>query len=343
MAARWRIFQMSRLCLYFRREPERDRWVAGDRLVRPLLRRIVRGRARVSGLGKVFSNLCLGLDRLGIRYAVNLPFATLSDDDRVGVIGLGRYALDGYRRAKPVVAGPGLMTHPSEWPDLCERYPVVRYLQHSTWANDVYKPYFGDKCAIWPVGIDTQAWAPGDPREKRFDFLIYDKIRWRREQLVPNFLEPIRAELTRRKLSFVEIRYGQYDEQQYRQALRQSRAMLFLCEHESQGLACQECLASGVPVLAWDQGWCLDPNRFAWGDPEIAATSVPYFDDRCGMRFGGIEQFPDKLSEFLGRRSAMAPRDYILDNLTLEQSSRRYLQILDEAQNVANRAALCAE
>jgi hypothetical protein len=323
---------MRRVCLYFVREPERDRWITGDRFVRPIVRRLARGQPRASGPAKVFTNLCLGLDRLGIGYEVNLPFERLQDDDLVGVIGLGRQALHGYRRRNPIVAGPCLMTHPSEWPDLCQCYPVVRYLQHSAWANAVYKPYYGGRCEIWPVGIDTDSWMPGEPRDKQFDFLVYDKIMWQREQTVPRLLEPIRAELRRRKLRFVEIRYGQYREERYRRALRQSRAMLFLCEHESQGLAYQECLASGVPVLAWDQGWWLDPNRFAWGDPEVPATSVPYFDGRCGLRFRAIDEFAERLSEFLDRRSEMAPREYIFDNLSLEKCSGHYLQILSDTK-----------
>jgi hypothetical protein len=329
---------MSRICLYFRNPPDRDRWLPGDRFVRPLVQRLWRGH-RPGGLSKVFGNLRLGLDRLGISYLINPPFAVLRPDDRIGVLGIGRHALDGYDRPNPLVAGIGLMTHPSEWPDLCERYPVVRYLQHSAWTNAVYKRYFGDKCEIWPVGIDTESWLVGEPRAKQCDFLIYDKIMWRRDEMVPRLLEPIKAELQRRKLSFMEIRYGQYNEQQYRQALWRSGAMLFLCEHESQGLAYQECLASGVPVLAWDQGWWLDPNRFAWGDPEIPATSVPYFDERCGVRFRDIEEFPERLGEFLDRRAVMAPRDYILENLTLEKCSGHYLQILDDARVVRKTAA----
>jgi hypothetical protein len=322
---------MSRICLYYRAEPPRDRVVRGDRFIRPWLRRLLRGPARLGGVDKVFANLCLGLDRLGIAYEVNLPFPDLTEGDRVGVLGRGRYALEGYDLPIPIVAGIGLMTHPSEWPDLCEFFPIVRYLQPSAWTNAVYKPYYGEKCAIWPVGIDTDLWSPASTGDKKFDFLVYDKIMWRREEMVPRLLAPIRAELQRRKLAFTEIRYGHYSEKQYREALRLSRAMLFLCEHESQGLAYQECLAAGVPVLAWDQGCWLDPNRFAWGDPEVPATSVPYFDERCGVRFSGIEEFSERLGEFLDRTAVMAPRDYILDNLTLEKCSAHYLQILDDA------------
>src|SRR5689334_12938444 len=121
---------MNRICLYYRREPERNRWVPGDRFVRPLVRRIIRGRPRPGGIDKVFINLCLGLDRLGQHYEVNLPFEQLRDDDRVGVLGVGRYSLVGYDRPNPIVAGIGLMTHPSEWPSLLADYPVAFYLQH---------------------------------------------------------------------------------------------------------------------------------------------------------------------------------------------------------------------
>src|ERR1700739_1528324 len=117
---------MSRICLYYRAEPPRDRVVRGDRFIRPWLRRLLRGPARLGGVDKVFANLCLGLDRLGIAYEVNLPFHDLTEGDRVGVLGRGRYALEGYDLPIPIVAGIGLMTHPSEWPDLCELFPIVR-------------------------------------------------------------------------------------------------------------------------------------------------------------------------------------------------------------------------
>lgn len=321
----------SRLCLYYRFEPERDRWIPGDRFIRPLVRRMVRGKPRLGGVEKVFVNLCLGLDRLQVPYEVNLPFHKLRDGDRVGVLGRGRFSLEGYDRPNPIVAGIGLMTHPSEWPSLCEEYPVVKYLQHSDWATDVYRPYFGEKCERWPVGIDTDRWRPDSEVNKEFDFLIYNKVRWNSEKYERELVGPIREKLQRLGLRFKEIRYGFYEEEDFRKRLGECRAMIFLCEHESQGLAYQECLATNVPVLAWDQGFCLDPNRFQWGTPVIPASSVPYFNFCCGERFKNLDEFDDKLEPFLDRlrTNKLHPRDYILENLTLEKCSADFLRLFD--------------
>ena len=322
---------MSRVCLYFKRAPERDRWLPGDRFVRPAIRRLIRGKPHPGGPGKVFINLCLGLERLGVHYEVNLPFDQLKTDDRVGVIGgVGGHVLDGYDRPNLIVAGPGLMTHPSEWPTLCEEYPIKYYVQHCEWAAAVYRPYFGEaRCAIWPVGIDTDTWTAGDPKD--IDLLVYDKIRWDRGPDQPELVRRVLAAAARRNLKSVTLRYGAYKETDYRDLLRRARAMVFLCEHESQGIGCQECLSSDVPVLAWDQGFCLDPNRFAWGDPVIPATSVPHFDARCGERFAGLADFEEKLDLFVDRIRAQAyrPRDYILENLTLAASARHFLTFFD--------------
>lgn len=248
---------MSRLCLYYKRRPEQDRWFPGDRYLRPPVRRIVRGAPVQGGVDKVFVNLCRGLDKLSVPYEVNLPFRQLRDTDQVGILGLGRHALRGYDRPNPIVAGIGLMTHPSEWPTLFEEYPVVRYLQHSKWAANVYRSYFGDRCAIWPVGIDTEFWSPSGTQRNRHDFLIYDKIRWNYDLISSELLTPIRLMLNERRLSYEELRYGFYSPETYKAALARCRAIIFLCEHESQGLAYQECLSSNVPILAWDQGQCL--------------------------------------------------------------------------------------
>jgi hypothetical protein len=326
---------MSRLCLYYRQEPERDRWFAGDRFIRPVLRRLLRRTPRPGGVEKVFINLSLGLDRLGERYEVNLPFKKLRADDRVAILGRGLNCLRGYDRPNRIVAGIGLMTHPSEWPRLCEEFPVVRYLQHSEWCDRLYRPYYGDRCRIWPVGINTDEWQPDTTTARSTDFLIYEKVRWDIPKLTQTLLDPIRTELTARGLAFETIRYGSYTPAQFKDALARARALIYLSSHESQGLACQEAMAAGVPVLAWDNGRVLDPERFKWNpaQPEIPATSVPYFDQRCGLRFRDFTEFPPQLTEFQARiqSGGFAPRSYVLENLTLEKCARQFLSIVNEA------------
>jgi hypothetical protein len=320
--------------IYYRLPPETDRWVPGDRWVRPIIRRLVRGPRVPSGIDLVFLNLVAGLRQLRVPFRVNRPWREIRPGDRVGVMGRGRHCLTGYDRPNRLVAGVALMTHPSEWPTLCEDYPVATYLQHCEWAAAIYRPYYGaERCATWAVGIDTVAWRPGVTEEATTDFLLYDKIRWDYERRGPELLAPIRELLRSRGLSFEEIRYGSYRREQYATALRRCRSLLFLCEHESQGLAYQEAMAAGLPVLAWDPGEWLDPRRFEWGTPHVPATSVPYFDQRCGERFRDFAAFPEVLGRFMEnlRSGRYAPRDYVLEHLTLERCARHYIQLLNDA------------
>jgi hypothetical protein len=324
--------------LVYRTPAETDRWLPGDRWVRPLVRRVVRGPRIPSGIDKVFLNLAAGLKELGVPFKVNRPWHEIQPGDRVGVIGRDRACLAGYDRPNPIVAGVALMTHPAEWPTLCEEYPVRRYVQHCEWAIALYRPYFGaDRCAVWPVGIDTNAWRPSPQRTPTTDFLLYDKVRWEHDRYEAELLRPIREQLTRNGLSFEEIRYGQYRPEHYAAALGRCRALLFVCEHESQGLAYQEAMSAGLPVLAWDPGEWLDPARFAWGTPHVPATSVPYFDTRCGERFRSADEFGEALGRFQEnlRAGRYSPREYMLENLTLRHGAQRYLELLDAAASEA--------
>ena len=112
------------------------------------------------------------------------------------------------------------------------------------------------------------------------------------------------------------------------------KSILFLTENETQGFAYNEMLSMGVPILAWNCGrWC-DPNRFLYGLSEVPATSVPYWDARCGEIFRGKSDFQEKFGVFLdGVNSGFyKPRDYVLDNLRLDQGAVNYLHILEEAR-----------
>lgn len=319
---------MARICLYYR-PLDPDRWFKGDRHLRAWVRRLVRGKPRAGGIGRVFLNLCEGLRRIGAEFSVNPPFSQIMPDDQVVVLGIGRDVLLGYDRPNPIVAGIALLAQPADWPTLFEDYPVATYLQHSAWAADLYRPYFGDRCGVWPVGIDTGLWAPAD-KPKSQDFVLYLKTDEVPQATQAALTSQVTSVLTNAGLTFSLIRYGHYREEEYRAALSQARGMIFLSPHESQGLACEECLACDVPVLAWDPG--ITVERPAGYEPTVS-TSVPYFDERCGVRFKSPEDFGEALKSFIDGRDQgrFAPRKFILESLTLEKAASHMCAILDAA------------
>jgi hypothetical protein len=323
------------LNLFF--EDKDDRWFSGDRHIRRALRRLLLGRPQMNGQLRVFLNLCAGLDRLGIRYRVNDYDYILKHPEELACI-IGRsFVLDRIKWTNPILLGVAVYNHPLDDPDLFRRLPVKSMLVPCDWYADMCRAHWPDVEA-WPVGIDTDAWAPSPAAEKTVDVLLYDKIRWERDRYVPELLEPIRARLKAEGRSFSEIRYGNYTEHDYQAALNRCRAMIFLCEHESQGLACQQALASGIPIFAWDRGgpW-QDPDYFPHKVRfERGVSSVPYWDERCGMKFADIRGFKADWQAFWMRSAAgdFTPRDYILDNLTLEKRALQYYEI---AQAVMQR------
>jgi glycosyltransferase involved in cell wall biosynthesis len=324
---------LKKIHLYFLTEPPGDHFVKGDRYLIRLIKKLFVPNKRISGVKKVFINLCKGFDELKVDYDVNLPSKKIKAGEPVVVLGTGRYALKNYSAPNKIIAGIALMTHPSEWPDLFEKYPVATYLQHSVWARDLYAAHYGaDKCSIWPAGIDTKKWSPDSSVPKQYDFLVYNKIMWNKAETYDKLARPIIARLEQMGLTYIEIVYGNYQEAEYFELLNHTKALIFLCEHESQGFACCEAMSMNVPVFAWDQGWYLDPHlKTTWHEPNpVPASSVPFFDDTCGMKFTGPEDFSSKIGDFWKNVKAgvYRPRDYILQNLTLKKGAQAILDLI---------------
>jgi hypothetical protein len=105
---------------------------------------------------------------------------------------------------------------------------------------------------------------------------------------------------------------------------------VFLCEHETQGLAYQEALAMDVPILAWDEGVLVDPHLQPFLPEGVTVSSVPYFDDRCGLRFRH-EALQSQFTQFWRQLSTYRPRDYVVEKLSMAESARRYLAFYNSA------------
>ena len=316
----------------FYEEPDPDRWIPFDRHPRRLVRRLLRGKPRPGGQTRVFLNLCAGLDRIGVPYRVNdYRHAQQNPDELVCIVGKPS-VLERIQWKNPILFGAAVYSHPLDDPTLLERLRVSKVLVPGPWMKEMCLPYWGERVEAWPVGIDTAAWVPTE--EKTVDVLLYDKVRWEHDAFETALIEPVRSALRARGHSFLEIRYGFYREEDYRSALAKCRAMIFLCEHETQGIAYQQALACNVPILAWDRGgYWQDPSYYPHKVKFKNVSSVPYWDERCGAKFTRADEFENVWSSFWEGvlASRFKPRDYIMENLTLEKCASAYLKFCDEA------------
>lgn len=324
--------------LLFYREYERDRYFRYDRYIRRAVRPVYKrftGGQRVTGFGVWCQLLIRALQQVGHEVRLNdFRSARAHPDYPVGLVGCPQL-LDGWELPNPAVLGPAMFDHPLLAPNLMMDPRFRYYLVTCEWMRRMFVPYFGGACGDWHAGIDTDDWYDLSHDDKHVDVLLYDKVRWNRDELVPSLIAPIEDELARRGLRFVTIRYGEYQHGSYQTLLGRSRSMIFLCEHETQGMAYQEALASNVPVLAWDNGYWLDPRRPEFDPEPVPATSVPYFDESCGERFKSIDQFSATLDRFLAALPQYAPRAYVQTHLSLESSAAQYLRFYNALFDVA--------
>ncbi|MBS0250020.1 MAG: glycosyltransferase [Proteobacteria bacterium] len=233
--------------------------------------------------------------------------------------------LDRVQLPNPAIFGPGDPGYPDEAGIVAQRPSIERIIQPSQWYVDFYQPYCVNKLMVWPAGIDTDKIPDASVFPKYVDVLIYDKIRWNYDETYNSIIEPLKHKLNSSGLSFEIIRYEHYLPRDYAKYLKRAKTMAFVCEHETQGLACEQAMASNVPVFAWDEGQLADPKQIPYVQSDLRVSSVPYFDDRCGVRFTRANMM-ERFDAFWQARESFRPRDYIVETLSMEKCGSSYLE-----------------
>lgn len=265
---------------------------------------------RTSGPRKVVANLIKGLDQIGYPYVVNARLDACQrlwiHDDTEALMQVPSL------RGVSAIVGPNLYVMPKEIPSSLDLSGTL-YLQPSSWVTRLWENagFRSAPTAVWPVGIDTEAFFPTDSSKKQV--LVYFKKR------APEELAHAEALLKERSVPYQVVRYGKYDERSYRTLLANARYVLWIGCPESQGIGLEEALASDVPALVWD-------SSGTWGT-DIGATSVPYFDDRCGIVIVQKDQLADAVGRMEKEAGSFSARSFILENLTLEKQARAFVDL----------------
>jgi glycosyltransferase involved in cell wall biosynthesis len=326
---------LKHLNLFYEQPPHRDRRFRFDRYLQRFKVFLRRGTSPW-GQMRVFLNLCNGLKKIPVPYMVNNYEYIKRHPEEIACIVGKETVLNKLNWKNPILYGPNIYDHPIDDPDLLQRLPIKQILVPSEWYRQMCEQAWGELVTVWTSGVDTDKWMPQPRAEKDIDFLIYNKVFWDYEQRELDLVQPIRTALTARGLKVAEIRYDYYREHYFRSLLKRSRAMIFLSAHESFGFARMQAHSCDLPVLAWDPGgFWPDPEYYPHKVQFAPVSSVPYWDDRCGVRFRTIDEFPGKLTEFLDklRSESFAPREFVMEDFTLEKKAREYLETVQKLEH----------
>ena len=269
----------------------------------------------MNGPHKVINNLIKSLDQEKIDYAIN--------EEKYEHNFLVQYDATAHDKHSKIeqdttIIGPQVWLFDGYGQFLIENQNYYKkIIAPSQWVKDKFINKFSlpeDKVAVWPVGIEEF----NNTREINYDCLIYFK---RRDQ---SELDAVKKFLVDNGFSYRMVEYGTYSEDGFKQLVNSAKFCFLINGTESQGIAVQEIMSMGVPIIAWDIKEWLDQGEAY----RVPATSVPFWDERCGEKFFTVDEMGETFDNFYARINDYNPKDYVHDNLSFKSSVNTLLDIL---------------
>ena len=271
--------------------------------------------ATMNGPHKVVDNLIKSLDQEKIDYSIN--------EEKYEHNFLIQYDATAHEKHSKIeqdttIIGPQVWMFDGYGQFLIENQNYYKkIIAPSEWVKNKFITKFNlpeDKLAVWPVGIEEF----DNIREPNYDCLIYFK---RRDQ---SELDAVKKFLVDNGLSYRMVEYGTYGEDGFKQLVNSAKFCFLINGTESQGIAVQEIMSMGVPIISWDIKEWLDQGE----DYRVPATSIPYWDERCGEVFFNIDDLEVTFSKFYATLDKYDPKAFVKDTLSFECSVKTLLDIL---------------
>lgn len=278
------------------------------------------------GPSSVIRSLCCGLSQLKIPFNYN-PHNQNDVGDIVIVLSdihqLTRAMhLKHEKKINRLLAGPLLMVRSNEYNHIAASPEIDMYLVNSIWTKISYiedEPSLKAHIAIWPAGINENYWKPTTLKDpiNNHHVLVYQKTN--NNQLVQN----VQNLLKKYNFQAINIVYGSYNIEQYKQALEQSLFAIVIGNSESQGIALAEAWAMNVPTLVYNLR-----KYSASGKTFTINSFCPYLTDKTGIDWreldeleGWIKSMPLCINEF-------SPRSWVLENMTDVVCTKKLLDLI---------------
>ena len=272
--------------------------------------------ATMNGPHKVVDNLIKSLDQEKLEYAIN--------EEKYEHNFLVQYDATAHEKHSKIeqdttIIGPQVWMFDGYGQFLIENQNFYKkIIAPSEWVKNKFITKFNlpeDKLSVWPVGIEEF----NNIREVNYDCLIYFK---RRDQ---SELDAVKKFLVSNGLSYRMVEYGTYGEDGFKQLVNSAKFCFLINGTESQGIAVQEIMSMGVPIIAWDIKEWLDQGEAY----RVPATSIPYWDERCGEVFFNKDELEETFSKFYATINEYDPKSFIRDNLSFSKTVEQLMEIFN--------------
>ena len=272
--------------------------------------------ATMNGPHKVVDNLIKSLEQEKINYAIN--------EEKYEHNFLVKYDATAHEKHSKIeqdttIIGPQVWMFDGYGQFLIENQNYYKkIIAPSQWVKDKFINKFNlpeNKLSVWPVGIEIF----NNERDITYDCLIYFKRRDQKE------LDAVKQFLDNKNLTYKMVEYGGYGEDKFKNLVNQAKFCFLINGTESQGIAVQEIMSMGVPIIAWDIKEWLDQGEAY----RVPATSIPYWDERCGEVFFNIDDLEVTFSKFYATLDQYDPKAFIKDNLCFSKTAEQLMEIFN--------------
>jgi len=265
---------------------------------------------------------------LNTKYNIDYKFGTKEEINDYDIIFSPSYPIntETYKNKK-FIFGPHFSVFPTE------KFLLINntsnnsvYIQPSTWAAQVWRNMGAEKympILRQPFPVDIDKFSPKENGGNKV--MVYYKAR------DPNEMNFLLNFLNFKNITYRIFDYKQrYNEEDYLNYLQQCKYGIVLDAHESQGFAIEEALSCNVPLLVWGAKTMNQEYRSNYGN--IPCTTIPYWDETCGEYFYEANELENKYNVFINNLEDYKPREYILNNLSVEKCAEHFLQLCKTEQ-----------
>ena len=199
---------------------------------------------------------------------------------------------------------------------LTKKYPYIKKLVATKIAlknaQELDVNFISESAIVLPSGVISELDLNKnlDLKSRNSKCLIYYKKRPVEE------LNDIISFLKSQNYEFEIFEYGKYDNNKLKEAAKENCFAIIISSTESQGFAIQELMAVNIPLLVWDK----TINNFE--NYQLSGTSVPVWDERCGVVVYNLDELKNIFNSFINNLSSYKPINLVLEKLTFEKYKR---------------------